>query len=54
MGYCKITGRSSCSFVDNDVGLCARSSGKCIYEEDDDDYREIEEDYDDSDECESD
>lgn len=53
MGYCKITGRSSCFYVDNDVGLCARSSGKCIYEEDND-YREIEEDYDDSlDECES-
>ena len=49
--YCKIEGRS-CSFVDDDVGLCARSSGKCIYEENDDDYREIDEDY--SDECESD
>lgn len=49
---CKITGRSSCFYVDEDIGLCARSSGKCIYEEDDD-YREIEED-DYLDECESD
>ena len=45
MLYCKYAG-TFCTFVDNDVGTCAKSDGRCIHNDEEElDY----EDYDDRD-----
>lgn len=49
--YCKVTGRYSCTSVDEETGCCRTYSGKCKYDIEEEEYID---DYDSSDEYEPD